>query len=95
MYKHFDHLLFKEIRDIAESFMFSRGCELKDVTMQCDSDMVKTGTNWKMGVVEEGKAYEIADAIAWCNRRGTKIKQCKELDPVKKLRIDMRRDLLE
>ena len=95
MYKHFDYLLIKEIRDIVEQFAFFRRCELKEIIMQCDSDMAKTGTNWKMCIAKEGKAYEIADAIAWCNRCSATIKQCKELDLAKKLRIDMQRDLLE
>ena len=34
MYKHFDYLLIKEIRDIVEQFAFSRRCELKEIIIQ-------------------------------------------------------------
>ena len=95
LYRHFDYLLFKKIRDMVESFAFPRRCDLGDIIMQCDSDMTKTGTNWKMGTTKGGKAYEIADAIAWCNRRGVKINRCKEIDIASKIRAEMRHDLLK
>ena len=95
LHKHFDYLLFREIRDVVESFAFPRRCDLEDIVMQCDSDMVRTGTNWKMGIAKKGKAYEIADAVAWCNRHSIKINQCKEVDLANKLRVKMRHDLLK
>ena len=52
LYKHFDYLLFKKIRDMVESFAFPRRCDLEDIIMQCDTDMAKTGNNWKMDIAE-------------------------------------------
>lgn len=44
---------------------------------------------------KKGKAYQLADAIAWCNKHGKKIKQCKEMDLRKNLREKMERELLK
>ena len=95
LYKHFDYLLFRKIRDTIESFVFPRKCDLGDVVMQCDSDMVRTGTNWKIRTVDRGKAYEIADIIAWCNMRKIRINQCKDLDLASQIRIEIRHDVLK
>lgn len=95
IYRHFDYLMFKKIRRLVESFVFPRKSDLKDVIMQCDPDMVKTGTYWNMNIEKGGKAYEIADVIAWCNTHNIKISQCKEIDLADKIRTDMQHDLLK
>ena len=94
-YMHFDYLLFRKIRDMVESFAFPRKCGLEDIAMQCDSDMSKTGANWKMNTVNKGKAYEIADAIAWCNQHDIKINQCREIDLASMIHAEMQHDLLK
>ena len=95
LYRHFDYLLFRKIRDTIESFAFPRRCDLDDIIMQCDSDMVRTGTNWKMHTVDRGKAYEIADVVAWCNMHDIQINQCKDIDLASQIRMEMRHDLLK
>ena len=93
--RHFDYLLFRKIRYMVESFAFPRRCDLDEIIMQCDSDMVKTGTNWNMHTVDRGKAYEIADAIAWCNMHDIQINQCREIDLAGQLRSEIRHDMLK
>ena len=93
--KHFDYLLLRAIRSKIESFVFPRNCEIKDVVMQCDSDMNRTGKNWSMRAINKGQAYEIADAVAWCNSHGKSIKQCVEIDLADTLRKEMKHDLLK
>ena len=95
LYRHFDYLLFREIKDLTEPFAFQRRCEAKDITMQCDSDMVRTGKNWGMNTSDKGKAYEIADALAWCNEHGIKISQCRELELADKICAEMRHDMIK
>ena len=93
--KHFDYLLLKKIRNIIESFSIPRKYELKDIVMQCDPDMSKTGINWNMKTSHKGKAYEIADAVAWCNGHGKEIKFCKEIDISNTLQKEMKHDMLK
>ena len=62
--KHFDYLLLQMIRDKIESFAFPRNCEIQDIVMQYDSDMILTGKNRGTGTVCGGQAYEIADAVS-------------------------------
>lgn len=94
-YKHFDYLVFRKIRNMVELFAFPRKCDLEDIVMQCDSDMVRTGLNWRMSTAEGGQAYEIADVIAWCNAHDIKINRCKEIDLAGEIRTEMRHDLLK
>lgn len=94
IHRHFDHLLWRAIRDKVESFAYLRHYEIEDIVMQCDSDMIKTGENWKMKTAIEGKAHEIADAVAWCNERNKPIKHCLNIDLANKLLREMRHDLL-
>ena len=93
--KHFDYLLLQMIRDKIESFAFPRNCEIQDIVMQYDSDMILTGKNRGTGTVCGGQAYEIADAVAWCNERGQSIKRCLSIDLAAKLRTEMSDDLLK
>jgi len=95
LYKHFDYLLFRKIRDIVEPFAYERGYEIKDIVMQCDSDMSKTGTNWMMRTAYGGKAYDLADAVAWCNEHGRRLRHCREMDLTDKLREEMILDFLK
>ena len=56
-----------------------------------DPDRKKLG----MSTVYGGQAYEIADAVAWCNERGQSIKQCPNIDLATRLRTEMSDDLLK
>lgn len=93
--KHFDYLVLKSIRPIIAPFLVSHGCEISDVIMQCDSDMVKTGRNWQMETSDRGRAYEIADVVAWFNGHSNPIKSCQEINLVYELLMQMRLDFLK
>jgi len=93
IHKQFDYLLFRKIRDIVEPFAYERGCEIKDIVMQCDSDMSKTGVNWRMRTADGGRAYDLADAVAWCNEHGRRLRHCREIDLAGKLRGEMMQGL--
>jgi len=43
---------------------------------------------------DTGKAYELADAVAWCHNKDQKIDGCRILNLVDELRVQMERDLL-
>lgn len=92
--KNFDHHLLRSIKDELESFVFPKHREFKDIVVQTDSDMLHTVEHWKMQRVDEGKAFEIADAIAWFNQRHTPIEDCREMDLRDSIKLAMEQDLL-
>ena len=49
---------------------------------------------WKMQQVSRGKAYELADAVAWFNQKHVKINSCIEMDLRDSIKESMERDLL-
>jgi len=95
LHQHFDYLLFRKIRDIVEPFAYERRREIRDIVMQCDPDMSKTGANWRMRTADGGRAYELADAVAWCNEHGRRLKHCREMDLAGRLREEMILDFLK
>lgn len=94
IHKNFDHHLLRSIKNELENFVFPYRQEFSDVIIQTDSDMVHTVKQWKMKRVDEGKAFEIADAIAWFNQRHIPIKDCKEMDLRDYIKSAMEYDLL-
>jgi len=93
VHKQFDYLLLRKIRHIIETFAYARGCEIKDIVMQCDPDMSKTGANWRVRTADGGRAYELADAVAWCNEHGRRLKHCREMNLAGKLSVEMMQGL--
>ena len=94
--KHFDYCLLQHIKEPIETFTYSKGKQLNEIVVQCDSDMDNTAINWKMVMShEKGKAFQLSDAIAWCNEHGKRIKQCSVMDLRKVLRQRMEHDLLK
>jgi len=93
--KHFDYLLLKQIKSLLTDFVYSRNGQLSSLVVECDGDMNKTIDNWKMKKRYKGKAYQLADAVAWCNAKGHKIKQCAEPDYIELLREQLTYDLLK
>lgn len=92
--QRFDHLLLDLIKKRMETFAFGHGSALTDIVIQCESDMELTVKNWKMPSARRGKAYEISDAVAHFNEKGTKLKRCIELDLRDELRSRMEYDFL-
>ncbi len=95
IHKHFDYLLLKEIKNLIEEFTLLHGQHVDDLTMQCDGDMLLTAQNWNMGTTMRGRAYELSDALAFCNQRRHHVDGCHELDLRDKLRTKMYQDLLK
>jgi hypothetical protein len=90
----FDYHLLDLIKERIETFARGHKSALTDVIIQCESDMELTIKNWKMTSARRGKAYEISDAVAHFNEKGTKLKRCIELDLRDELRNRMEYDLL-
>ncbi len=94
IHKNFDHHLLRSIKNDLENFVFPHRQELSDIIVQTDSDMLHAVEHWKMQRVDEGKAFELADAVVWFNQRGTPIENCKEMDLRSSIKIAMEQDLL-
>lgn len=94
-YNHFRHLLWRSVQDDIMNFAAKHRCEVRDIEVECDSDMRDTALAWGMKPVAGAKAYDLADVIAWSNVHGRVIKTCKEVDIRDRIYKDMRRDLLK
>ena len=62
---------------------------------KADADMRPTMKRWNVGTRQVGRVHQPAAAIAWCNRRGIKIPNCRIMDIRDDLETAMRRDLLK
>lgn len=94
IHKNFDHHLLRSIHEELEVFLFSRHQEFSDVFVQTDSDMKETIEYWRMERVGEGRAYELADAVAWFNQRKINIGSCNHRDLRDFIKSSMEQDLL-
>jgi len=93
--KKFDHHLLRAFKNTLENFTYSHKIGLKDLTVECDSDMFYTVEYWGMKNKYRGKAYELSDAIAWFNEKSRKIKQCAPLNLKDEIKNKMESELLE
>ena len=95
IHKDFDHHLLNSIKTDLENFVYSRKQEFSDIVVQTDSDMKDTIEQWNMMRVDEGRAYELADAVAWFNQRNIPIDSCNDKDLRDNIRLLMEQDLLK
>ncbi len=77
---HFNHLLWRYMQDGIMDFAAKHRCEVRDIEVECDSDMRDTVLAWGMKPAAGAKTYDLADVIAWSNVHGRAINTCKELD---------------
>lgn len=82
------------VRELVD-FAAKLGADLSDITVEADVDMRPTMKRWNIGTKQVGRAHELADAIAWCNRRGVEIPNCRVMDIRGNLETAMKRDLLK
>ena len=82
------------VRETAD-FAARLGADLSDITIEVDADMRPTIKRWNINTRRVGRAHELSDAIAWCNRRGVKIPNCRIMDLWDYLEAAMKRDLLK
>ncbi|PIW35626.1 MAG: hypothetical protein COW26_03450 [Nitrosopumilales archaeon CG15_BIG_FIL_POST_REV_8_21_14_020_33_23] len=94
IHKNFDHYLLRSIKDDLEKFVFPYHQELSDIVVQTDWDMKHTIEHWKMQRVDEGIAFQLADAIAWFNQKHIRIDNCKDMDLRDYIKSSMEQDLL-
>ncbi len=95
IHKNFDAYWFQLFRDDLESFAVGLKTDLSGIVVQADADMCTTVKNWKITDGYKGKAYELSDAVAWFNQKGTTIKNCKIMDLRSKIKENMKRSLLK
>ncbi|MGI0056897.1 MAG: hypothetical protein ACREAK_05930 [Nitrosarchaeum sp.] len=95
IFRHFDYLFLQQFKEQLEAICYSHKTSLDELTVECDSDMQFTIQNWKMRKKSRGKAYEIADAIAYFNEKDRKTKGCVDVDLRDKIYRQMEYDLLK
>ena len=75
MHRYFDNILLNLIRNYVEPFCRKNGLNnIQYLRVQCDGGMNKTIQRWKMMPLSEGKAHQLADAVAWCNEHNRRVR---------------------
>ncbi len=87
IHQYFDKILLSLIRDKIDGFCQHHNSRFTKLNFQCDPDMSKTITNWKLDHSFEGRAYEFADAISFCyQHKWSSVKGCKYIDYSEKIK---------
>ena len=97
---HFNHLLWRYMQDGIMDFAAKHRCEVRDIEVECDSDMRDTVLAWGMKPAAGAKAYDLADVIAWSNVHGRATYTAEQSTRARSWTSatkygDMRRDLLK
>lgn len=82
------------VHELAD-FAAKLGADLSDIVVEADADMRPTMKRWNIDTKQAGRAHELADAIAWCNRRSIKMPSRRIMDLRGSLETAMKRDLLK
>ena len=93
IHRSFESYWFQLFRGELATFAAKFRADISDVTIEADADMRQTIQNWNIGDRYKGRAYELADAVAWFNQRGVKIQYCKVVDLRDRILADMKRYL--
>ena len=92
---HFNRLLLSKIHLDIEKFLSKFDHTLNNVHFECDDDMRPVIPNWKLQHVREGKAYQLADALAYFCKMGKPPLGCIKLDLETELKAQMKKDLFK
>lgn len=95
IHKNFDKHLFNLIKKDLEEFVNPYKYEIQEISVQTDDDMKYTIKIFGMNHKIRGRAYELADVVAWFNQKRIKIKHCIELELVEQIKSRMESDLLK
>ena len=93
IHRSFDSYWFQLFKSELASFAAGLREELSDITIEADADMRRTIKNWNIGDRYKGKAYELADAVAWFNQKKCKIQNCKVMNLQDDIKRSMELDL--
>lgn len=80
IHKSFDSYWFQLFKGELTSFAAGFRAGLSDIVIEADADMRNTIENWNINDRYKGRAYELADAVAWFNQKGIRIQNCKIVD---------------
>lgn len=95
IYEIFDKIFFSYFRKYLETFVKSHSSEIPGLNVQCDADMDKTIRRLNMQPTQRGKAYEMADAIAWLNEHNRDVAGCATRDLTNFINKKMESSLLK
>lgn len=80
IHRSFDSYWFQLFADKLADFAANFRADLSDIAIEADADMLPTVKNWNINDRYKGKAYELADAVAWFNQKGIKVQNCMVMD---------------
>lgn len=80
VYVEFDKIFLKCFRHELNDFCIQHNEEIRKLSVECDSDMTQSIRRWNFTNLNEGKASELSDAIAWCNSHNKKLNGCREVN---------------
>lgn len=80
VHKSFDVYWYRAFRRDLEAFAARFKMEVSEIVLEADADMRPTLTSWNIDHRYKGRAYELADAIAWFNQRKVEIPGCRMVD---------------
>lgn len=92
--KSFDSHFLYQFREDLENLTFKHSVSLNDLSVDCDNDMSLTVKNWRMKRSSMGKAFQLADAVAWCNEHEQKLQGVEEVSLRDAIYKAMSKDLL-
>jgi succinate dehydrogenase flavin-adding protein (antitoxin of CptAB toxin-antitoxin module) len=95
VYVEFDKIFLQFFRDELYTFCAKFKQEFSKLTVEHDLDMKDSIKRWNLVGKDKGKAFEIADAIAWCNTHRIELKICKEIDLSEKIQSQLMSNLLK
>ena len=87
----FNAVLWSMMHTRVEDFMYGHGFEIHRLCVQCDHDSKDFVKDRGWRIVGPGSAYELADALAWANRRGREPKGTVSLDLAGSIEVQMRK----
>ena len=80
VYVEFDKIFLKCFRHELNDFCIQHNEEIGKLSVECDSDMIQSIKRWNLKNIPQGKAFELSDAVAWCNSHNRKLKGCREVN---------------
>ena len=93
IHKSFESYWFQLFRSELVAFATEFRADISDIVIEVDADMRPTIQNWNIDGRYKGRAYELADAVAWFNQRGVKMQDCRVVDLRDRIISSMRRYL--
>ena len=81
----YHRLVWSMMRDYVEEFLWRHGCEISDISFQCDADCRDFAKDMGWKITHAESAHTLADVVAWANGHEQEPKGTVTLDLVSRL----------